>query len=347
MSSRVPNFGERASESNRSVTTALVVGVGAVGTRAARQLIDTPGVDRLLLADRDEDQLAEVAEAFGPDAQAVDFTPGDPIPADVEVVVTALPAGVDHPVVTAAIAAGVPVASSEEEHDALDQLRALDPNARGAGVAIGIGCGLAPGLVDALARHAASMFETVDEIRVARTGWAGPASVATVRHERRVPVRTWHDGTWREDHPHGDSLVWFPEPIGARDCRTVTSGTALLVDAFPDVARIGVQLGEPPKRARLRRRFGDEGEWGAARVEVWGRRDGSFDCTVYGVVERTAVAAGAVLAVVAAQLVGALVPPLDRPGVHGLGALLDPVPFLAELAQRGVRAAAFEGVAVA
>jgi hypothetical protein len=329
------------------VTTALVVGIGAVGTRVARQLIDTPGFDRVLLADRDADQLAEVCSVFGADAQRTDFSPGDPIPTDVDVVVTALPAGVDHPIVTAAIAAGVPVATSEEEHEALDQLRALDPNARGAGVAIGVGCGLAPGLVDALARHAASMFDKVDEIRVARTGWAGPASVATVRYERRVPVRTWHDGTWREDHPHSDSLVWFPEPIGARDCRTVTGATALLVDAFPDVARIGVQLGEPPKRTRLRRRFGDEGEWGAARVEVWGRRDGSFDCTVYGVVERTAVAAGAVLAVVAAQLAGVIGPRIDRPGVHGLGALVDPVPFLAELAQRGVRAAAFEGVAVA
>ncbi len=329
------------------MTTALVVGLGAVGTRVARQLIDTPGFDRVLLADRDAEQLAEVCAVFGADAQRIDFSPGDPIPTDVDVVVTALPSGVDHPIVTAAIAAGVPVASSEEEHEALDQLRALDPNARGTGVAIGVGCGLAPGLVDALARHAASMFDKVDEIRVARTGWAGPASVATVRYERRVPVRTWHDGTWREDHPHSDSLVWFPEPIGARDCRTVTGATALLVDAFPDVARIGVQLGEPPKRTRLRRRFGDEGEWGAARVEVWGRRDGSFDCTVYGVVERTAVAAGAVLAVVAAQLAGVIGPRLDRPGVHGLGALVDPVPFLAELAQRGVRAAAFEGVAVA
>ncbi len=329
------------------MTTALVVGLGAVGTRAARQLVDTPGIDCLLLADRDDVQLAELVDAFGPDAQAVGFAPGDPIPGGVDVVVTALPTGVDHAVVTAAIAAGVPVASSEEEHDALDQLRVLDRNARGAGIAVAVGCGLAPGLVDALARHAASMFESVDEIRVARTGWAGPASVNTVRHERRVPVRTWHDGDWREDHPHGDSLVWFPEPIGARECRTVTGSTALLVDAFPDVKRISVQLGESPKRTRLRRRFGDDGEWGAARVEVWGRRNGSFDCTVYGVVERTAVAAGAVLAVVAARLGGALQPRLDLPGVHGLGRLLDPVPFLAELSQRGVRAAAFEGVAVA
>jgi len=78
-----------------------------------------------------------------------------------------------------------------------------------------------------------------------------------------------------------------------------------------------------------------------------GSPEGTFECTVYGVVERTAVAAGAVLAVVAARLGGALAPRLVQPGVHGLGTLVDPVPFLAELAQRGVRAAAFEGVAVA
>src|SRR4029079_17787179 len=111
--------------------------------------------------------------------------------------------------------------------------------------------------------------------------------------------------------------------------RTVTGATALLVDAFPDVARIGVQLGEPPKRARLRRRFGDDGEWGAARVEVWGRRDEGFDCIVYGVVERTAVAAGAALAVVAARLAGALEPRLDHPGGHGRGRPPHPGPLLA------------------
>ena len=45
------------------------------------------------------------------------------------------------------------------------------------GVTVAIGCGLAPGLTDVLAGHAAALFESVDEIRVARTGWAGPASV--------------------------------------------------------------------------------------------------------------------------------------------------------------------------
>src|SRR5690348_18105529 len=53
---------------------------------------------------------------------------------------------------------------------------------------------------------------------------------------------------------------------------------------------------------------------------------------------------GTVLAVVAARLAGALGEPVCKPGVQGLGALMDPVPFLGELSQRGVRAAVFEGV---
>ena len=329
------------------MTVALVVGVGEVGTRAARQLVDTPGFANVWLADHDESRARQVADALGPSVRTVGFTPGDPIPPDVSVVACALPSGVGHDVAAAGIAAGVPVASTDDEHDAIDQLRALDQNARTAAVTVAVGCGLAPGLADVLVAHAASLFENVDEIRVARTGWAGPASVDTVRHERRLEVRAWRDGGWREERSRGDALVFFPEPIGGRDCRMVTGAARLLVDAFPNVPRISVQSGEPPRRTRFRRRFGDEGEWGAARVEVWGHRDGSHGCVVYGVVDRTAVAAGATLAVVTARLAGMLGPVLKQPGVQGLGVLVEPVPFLAELAQRGVRAAVFEGVPVA
>jgi Oxidoreductase family, NAD-binding Rossmann fold len=329
------------------VTVVLVVGAGEIGTRAVRQILDTPGFATVLLADRDLSRAQAAADALGPAVHAIDYTPGDAIPPDVAVIACALPAGVGHEVVAAAIAAGVPVASSDDEHDAIDQLRALDQNARASGVTVAIGCGLAPGLTDVLAVHAAALFDSVDEIRVARTGWAGPASVDTVRHERRVPVRAWRDGGWREERSRGDALVFFPDPIGGRDCRVVTGWTRLLVDAFPDVGRLSVQLGEPPRRNRFRRRFGDEGEWGAARVEVWGQRDGSHGCVAYGVVDRTAVAAGTVLAVVTARLAGVIGPVVKQPGVQGLGLIVETVPFLAELAQRGVRAAVFEGVPVA
>jgi hypothetical protein len=55
-----------------------------------------------------------------------------------------------------------------------------------------------------------------------------------------------------------------------------------------------------------------------------------------------------VLAVTAAALAGALPEVVDgaAPGSSGLGAVVKSAPFLAELARRGVKAAAFEGVAV-
>jgi hypothetical protein len=88
--------------------------------------------------------------------------------------------------------------------------------------------------------------------------------------------------------------------------------------------------------------------WGAVRAEVWGARGDARTTVVYGVIERTAVAAGTVLGVAAAWLAGALpsLGALPEPGAAGLGAVVEPVPFLSELARRGVKAAAFEGVPV-
>ena len=63
-----------------------------------------------------------------------------------------------------------------------------------------------------------------------------------------------------------------------------------------------------------------------------------------------AVALGLIiLAVTTAGLAGVLdVLSEPRPvGVHGLATLVEPIPFLAELSNRGVRAAVFEGVPVA
>lgn len=328
------------------MSTALLVGLGAVGVRAARQLVEVDGIDRLLLADRDVKHASRLASALGDAAEPLRFVPDDPLPSGVDVVACALAAGMGREVVARAVAAGVPCASTDDDHEAIDDLLALDSPARTAGVTVAAGCGLAPGLSDVLARHAADAFDSVDEIRVARFGWAGPASAAAVRRERHGQGREWDDGAWRAVRQRGEEFVWFPDPIDGRDCMSVTAGCALLVAAFPGVPRISVHLGEPEPRRPFRRRFGDDGEWGAARVEVWGRRGSEQDLVVYGVVERTAVAAGTVLAVTAGLLAGCGGPRVDRPGVHGLGALMDPVPFLGELARRGVRAAVFEGAPV-
>ncbi len=329
------------------MTTALLVGLGAVGSRAARQLVETDGIERLLLADRDRKHVQRLVSSLGDKALPVDFAPGDALPQGVGVVGCALDAGADIDVVRAAVSSGVPCASVGDDHDAIEALLAFGGEAEAAGVTVAAGCGLAPGLADVLARHAADALDAVDEIRVARSGWAGPASVATVRRERHGAAREWDGGEWRSIRQAGEELVWFPEPIGGRDCVVVSGGVALLVDAFPGTERISVHLGEPESRRPFRRRFGDDGEWGATRVEVFGRRGAARDVAVYGVVERTAVAAGTVLAVTTGLLAGCGGERVEGPGVHGLAALVTPVPFLAELARRGVRTAVFEGAPAA
>jgi hypothetical protein len=334
------------------LATILLDGVGAVGIRTARQLVDTPGLDTLLIAGRGSPRAEEVAEALGDRARAVELRLGDPLPAGVDAAAATLPADLGASLARSALEAGVPFASTVDDAETINALLELDEHARQAGALVAPSCGLAPGLADVLARHAADALDSVDEIHVARSGVAGSACVAAARRARHDPAFEWRDGAWHEERHRSAELVWFPDPIGARECEPVASGVALLVRAFPGVNRVTVRLGEPPPR-RLTwpgRRGLDEG-WGSARVEVWGWRGRTRESMVYGVIDRTAVAAGTVLAVAAARLAG-IAPDLGArqgptAGVHGLAALVEPVPFLAELARRGVKAAVFEGVRVA
>ena len=341
-----------APSSADALTTILLDGLGAVGTRAARQLVDTSGVNELLVVDRDPSRAEDVAQALGGAARAFELRPEDPLPGGVDAVAAALPADAGVTLARRALEAGVPFTSTIDDAGAIAELIELDERAGRDGVLVAPACGLAPGLADVLARHAADALDSIDEIHIARSGVAGPACLASVRGARRGPALEWRDGAWHEERRGTAELVWFPDPIGARECHPAASGIPLLTRAFPSVVRATVRLGEPQAR-RLSwpgRRGLDEG-WGSARVEVWGWRGSVRETMVYGVIDRTAVAAGTVLAVTAARLAG-VSPALvarDGPtgGVHGLAALVEPVPFLAELARRGVKAAVFEGVRVA
>ena len=152
-----------------------------------------------------------------------------------------------------------------------------------------------------------------------------------------------------EKHRHAE-LIWFPDPVGARECELVATGVELLVAANPGAGRVTARLGVPPtKRFTPPGRRDPGAGWGAVRVEAGGWRGTARTSVVYGVIERTAVAAGTVLGVTGACLCGALpdLAAVPAAGAVGLGSVVEPVPFLAELARRGVKAAAFEGVAVA
>lgn len=338
------------------MTAVLLVGTGEVAVRAARQLVDTPGLDRLWVTGRDGKRAAEIAEALGRFVEAVPWPAmGDGgIPDDTDAVAIAVPPGPALEWASRAVRAGVHAAVLADTDDDLGALLALDGDARRAGVVVAAGCGLVPGLADVLARHAADALDRADEVHVARTGAAGPACVDALRRARHERAVEWHDGAWQTSRKVGPQLVWFPDPVGARECEVAAAGASVLLQAVPDASRVTLRIDEPPVRSATRalvtRKPLDSG-WGAARVEVWGWRGTQRVPVVYGVIERTAVAAGTVLGVTAARLAG-LLPALtlraEPPaGARGLGALVEPAPFLAELARRGVKAAKFEGVPAA
>jgi len=119
----------------------------------------------------------------------------------------------------------------------------------------------------------------------------------------------------------------------------------------PTARHVTVRFGAPPSSgriaSRLRRDPLDAG-WGATRVEVNGSRAGTRESIVYGVVDRMPVVTGTVLALAVLHLAGLGERTASRPvGVRALGEVVTPVPFLTELARRGVKAAAFDGVAPA
>lgn len=325
-----------------------VVGVGATGARCARQLATSDPVERLALADTDQTAVQAVKRSIGERAVVVDV---DDAVADADVVVLAAPSPDQPDLAVEAVRSGTDVVALADGLPDVRHLIDLGPEAAERRRTVVIGAGFAPGLTCILARHAATWLDTVDEIHVAKLGAGGPSCAR--QHHDALAQRTldWRGGGWREQPGgSGRELNWFPEPVGGADCyRAALAEPVLLHEAFPHAERITARMAATRRdrltaRLPMLRRPHPEGLVGAVRVEVRGRRDGRYETHVLGVLDRPAVAAGAVAAVTAVRLLqGGL--GLD-PGSHGLGSIHDPAGFLHELAARGVRAAAFGGTAV-
>ncbi len=326
------------------MTRVAVLGVGAVGARVARQLLSSEGVAEVVLRDERQARLTTIARSLG-DGATIDPAPfGDPVAGDV--VVLAGPAG-DHPdLARRCIERGQSVVSTADSISDAKGLLDLDIEARERGLSVVVGGAFAPGLTCVLAAYAASRFDEVDEVHVAKVGTGGRACAR--QHHRALAgmALDWRDRGWvQRPAGSGRELCWFPDPIGAEDCyRAALADALVLVPAFPGVTRVTARLAAN-RRDRLTARLpmlwppDPEGEPGAVRVEVRGRRGGSRDVTVLGAMDRPAVAAGAVAALSA---LWAAQERLSRPGAAGLAELVDPVPFLAELRRRGVRVAVFQ-----
>ena len=332
---------------------AVLFGIGAVGSRAARQLASTEGLDRLTIVHPDGAKADRLAETLASDrVQTVPCRRGD-VPHDAlseaDVVVLATPHR-HRAVAELALEHGAHVVSVCDDPAEVRGLLVLDAEARERALSVVIGAAFAPGLTCVLARHAAATFDDVDEIHVASVGTGGPECARRRHAALSGDAVDWRDGAWRRRAGgSGRELCWFPDPVRGADCyRGGMPDAMLLVPAFPGVRRVTARIAAS-RRDRLTawlpmlRPPHPEGLLGAVRVEVRGRRGPARDAVVFGAIDRPAAAAGTVAAVAAAWAAdGRLV----RSGAAGLAELVDsPLPFLRELSRRGVRAAIFEGSA--
>jgi predicted dinucleotide-binding enzyme len=321
-----------------------IIGVGAVGARLARQLVSTDA-DEVVLRDEDQSRAEMVAQSLG-ERSRVD-TAALTAPLDVDVVVLAGRSLVHAAQAEALRAGGAPIVSVSDDLTDVRGLLALDRRARSLETTVIVGAGFAPGLTCVLAAHGARLFDQVEEVHVAKSGTGGPACAR--QHHRALgrAAVDWRDGVW-ETRPGGSGreLCWFPEPIGAQDCyRAELPDALLLVPAFENLRRVTSRM-SATRRDRLSARLPmlwpthPEGGPGAVRVELRGLRGEVRDTVVFGAMDRPAVAAGAVAAVATRFAIDGA---LRRTGAGGLAELVEPLPFLQELARRGVRVATFDG----
>ena len=322
----------------------LLVGCGAVGARAARQLSTVNDVDTIVVDDPRTEHVEAVVRSIGSIIAAAGTRTWAQVRPDV--VVLATPAG-HRNAAEQALGLGAHVVSVSDAMDDCLDLLALHERAVSTDRTVVVGAGFSPGLSCLLARHAAAEFDSIDEIHVAKMGTAGPACARQHHEALRSEGRDWRDGEWVSQRGgSGRELCWFPDPIAGADCyRAALSDPMLLHRYFTQATRITARIAAT-RRDRLTSRLPmmrpphPEAGAGAIRVEVRGRKSAMADVVVFGAMDRPSVGAGAVLAGVVGAIGAGTV---ARSGAGGLAELVEPVPFLAELARRGVKCARFEG----
>lgn len=322
----------------------VLFGAGATGARIARQLRSSGRVSCVEIRDQNEKRARDLVETLGDGTR---FAAGRQITADTDAVVLATPSGSQADLALRAVHRGISVVSTSNQMSEVRRLLAMEQEARHHGVAVVTGAGFMPGLTGLLARRAAAELEHVDEIHVAKVGTGGPACARQHHRALSSPGLDWRDGRWtRRAGGSGRELVYFPDPIGGRDCyRAGLPDALLLVPEFAGVERVTARQAAT-RRDRLTaplpmmRPPHAEGGMGAVRVEVRGRVGIERRVLVMGAIERPAVAAGAVAACATLHVLEGR----SEPGAFGLAGMVDSLALLRAVGECGVRPMRFEGV---
>ncbi len=320
----------------------LVVGTGVVGTGVVRHLACSSSlpVGRIGVAGRDRERVMHLVAEYGPPVCAAKAD--DPV----DIVVLATGTGSQARLAERLLGSGRVVLTTTDSLPEAKQLLSMDDKTREQGSTVVVGAGMAPGLSNILAVHAASTFDRVTEVHVAKFGTGGPACAR--RHHRALSswALEWQDGWVQRPGGSGRELCWFPSPVDAADCyRAALPDPLLIARNFRDATRITARMA-----ATKRDRFSSwlpmlrpphpEGKLGAVRVEVRGQKDNVWMGRILGVSAPPAAATAAtVLGAIELRATGEM----NGVGTMGLAEAVDDHRFLEVAAAYGVVGEEFSG----
>jgi len=229
---------------------AVLGGAGAMGMVTTKDLADSSAVSEIVLCDSNAEKAKKAASWVASDKLSIKHVdisnPQSLIDAvnDVDAVANATPYHFNLAVTKSIIKAGKDLTDlGGVYYMTLKQLR-LDNVAREAGVTVVLGCGVAPGIADVLAKYGADKLDRVEAVHIrygevnltpAKYKW----TFRTVLEEyTRGPV-IYQNGKFTKLPPFsGKHTIGFPEPVGKRSCcYALYSGIATL----PTTVDKGVQ----------------------------------------------------------------------------------------------------------
>lgn len=214
-------------------------GAGSMGMVTARDLAESPAVSEVILGDVDTKKAEGVAKWIGSKKVSVrqvgDTTSLLRAMKEADAVANATPYHLNLEMMKAAIEAKKDLTDlGGVYHMTLKQLE-LNNVAEKAGVTAVIGCGVAPGVADILAKYGADKLDRVEEVHIrygevnltpAKYKW----TFRTVLEEYTSGPVIYEDGKFKQLQPFsGKHIVKFPDPIGERPCcYALYSGIATL-----------------------------------------------------------------------------------------------------------------------
>jgi len=279
-------------------------------------------------------------------------------------------------VVEAAIEAGKNYIDFCDDYDATQQMLALDSLAQEKGITILVGLGASPGLANIAAKYAANKLNQVDEVKIAWVIGAGepegPAVLYHSFHGITGAVPQFLDGKLvMVPALSGEEIVDFPQPVGKaqvfyfghpepitipqtiKGVKVVTNKGGVLPPELNELLRVfaGVGLTSPtPIMVRgqevVPRDFlvaymaslpaeevPPEHRLSAMTIEVGGKKEGIDVRYIYSGAANIGPGTG-IPASIGAQMLGR--GEIKVKGVVAPEACIDPEPFMAELAKKGV-----------